>query len=88
MPTRLAIQPHLPLDTLTRRARASNDPIARRHWPRGWWLAQALPSERVAAVTGYTVHWVRTMARCDTACGLLQPAVSGMACTVALAVWA
>jgi transposase len=29
-----------------------------------WLLAQGLPSERMAAVTGDTANWVRTMAKC------------------------
>ena len=36
---------------------------ARSHWQSIWLLAQGLPTERVAAVTGYTVNWVRSIAQ-------------------------
>jgi transposase len=63
MPKRLSIQPHLALDALERRYRTAKDPVARSHWQMVWLLAQGLPSERVAAVTGYTANWVRTIAQ-------------------------
>jgi transposase len=63
MPKRLSIQPHLALDALERRYRTAKDPVARSHWQVIWLLAQGLPSERVAAVTGYTANWVRTIAQ-------------------------
>jgi hypothetical protein len=63
MPKRLSIHPHLSTDELARRSRAAQSPVARRHWQIVWLLAQGLPSARVAAVTGYTVNWVRTMAQ-------------------------
>ncbi len=63
MPKRLAIQPHLTLGELERRYRTAKDPVTRSHWQMVWLLAQGLPSERVAAVTGYTANWVRTMAQ-------------------------
>ena len=62
-PKRLSIQPHLALDELGRRYRTAKDPVARSHWQMVWLLAQGLPSERVAAVTGYTARWVRTLAQ-------------------------
>jgi hypothetical protein len=34
----------------------------RSHWQMVWLLAQGLPSERVAAITGYTANCVRTVA--------------------------
>ena len=63
MPKRLSIQPHLSCDELERRYRAAKAPVARSHWQIIWLLAQGLPSERVAAVTGYTVNWVRGLAQ-------------------------
>lgn len=62
MPKRLSIQPHLSGDELERRYRAAKAPVARSHWQIIWLLAQGLPSERVAAVTGYAVNWVRSLA--------------------------
>jgi transposase len=37
--------------------------VARSQWQIVWLLAQGEPSERVAAVTGYSLTWVRTVAR-------------------------
>ena len=63
MPKRLSIQPHLACDELERRYRAAKAPVARSHWQIIWLLAQGLPAERVAAVTGYTVNWGRSLAQ-------------------------
>jgi hypothetical protein len=63
IPKRLSIHPHLSTDELERRYRAAQSPVARSHWQIVWLLAQGLPSARVAAVTGYTVNWVRTIAQ-------------------------
>jgi transposase len=61
MPKRLSIQPHLTHEDLERRYRAAKDPVARSHWPMVWLLAQGTPSEQVAAVTGYSLKWLRTL---------------------------
>ena len=37
--------------------------MARSQWQIVWLLAQGEPSERVSAVTGYSLTWVRTVAR-------------------------
>lgn len=37
--------------------------MARSHWQVIWLLAQGRPSAQVAAVSGYTVNWIRTIAR-------------------------
>jgi transposase len=63
MPKRLSIQAYLALDELETRYRRANDPVARSHWQIMWLLAQGLASSHVAVVTGYTVNWIRTMAR-------------------------
>jgi Winged helix-turn helix len=63
MPKRLSIQPHLTLDVLERRYRAAKDPVARSHWQILWLLAQGKPAAQVAAVTGYTANWVRSLAQ-------------------------
>jgi transposase len=63
MPTRLSIQAHLGVDELATRYRRAKDPVARSHWQVIWLLAQGLRSAQVAAVTGYTANWVRTLAR-------------------------
>ena len=61
MPKQLVLQPHLALDELERRYRTANDPVARSHWQTVWLRAQGQPAAWVAAVTGYTANWVRTM---------------------------
>jgi Winged helix-turn helix len=63
MPKRLSIQAHLSVDELETRYRRAKEPVARSHWQIIWLLAQGLAFARVAAVTGYTVNWIRTMAR-------------------------
>lgn len=62
MATRLSRQPYLAGAAWEQRYRTATDPVARGHGQRVWLRAQGLPSERVAAVTGYTAHWVRTIA--------------------------
>jgi transposase len=63
MPKRLSIQAHLSIDALETHDRRAKDPVARSHWQVIWLLAQGLPSAQVAAVTGYSVNWIRTIAR-------------------------
>jgi transposase len=63
MPKRLSIQAHLSVDELAAQYRRAKDPVARSHWQVIWLLAQGRPSAQVAAVTGYTVNWLRTIAR-------------------------
>jgi transposase len=63
MPTRLSIQAHLGVDELATHYRRAKDPVARSHWQVIWLLAQGRPSAQVAAVTGYTANWIRTIAR-------------------------
>ena len=63
MPKRLSIQAHLSVDELATHYRRAKDPVARSHWQVIWLLAQGRPSTPVAVVTGYTVNWIRTIAR-------------------------
>lgn len=60
---RLAIPPHLALDELERRYRRATDPVARSQWQMVWLLAGGTPTAEVARVTGYSVPWVRAIAR-------------------------
>jgi transposase len=53
----------LSVEELERRYRAAGDPVARSQWQIVWLLALGEPSERVRAVTGYSLTWVRTVAR-------------------------
>jgi transposase len=63
MPKRLSIPAHLVIDELEIRYRRAQDPVVRSHWQVIWLLAQGLPSAPVAAVTRYTVNWIRLIAR-------------------------
>ena len=57
------VPPHLPLDELERRYRGARDPVARAHWQIVWLLARGDPTAAVARATGYSVNWVREVAR-------------------------
>jgi transposase len=63
MPKRFSLPPHVALHELERRDRTAKDPVARSYWQMVWLLAQGQSAERVAAVTGDTATWVRTMAQ-------------------------
>jgi transposase len=63
MPNRLSIQTHLTVHELETRYRTAKDPVARRHWQAIWLLARGWASAQVAAIIGYTVSWVRPLAR-------------------------
>lgn len=63
MPKRLSIRPHLERAELERRYRTAKEPVARSHWQMIRLLAHGQASEQVAAVTGYHVKWVRTVAQ-------------------------
>jgi len=59
----LSIPPHLTLDELERRYRRADDPVARSQWQILWLLSGGMPTAEVARVTGYSVNWVREIAR-------------------------
>jgi hypothetical protein len=63
MPTRLSIHQHLAVHDLERRDRGAKAPGARRHGHILWLLAQGRASAPGAAVTGYRVNGIRTLAR-------------------------
>lgn len=63
MPKQLAVSPHLPPADLEARYRRARDPIERSHWQIVWLLASGRSTAEVAAVTGYSVPWVRQIAR-------------------------
>jgi transposase len=50
-------------EQLERRYRQAQDPVARSQWQIVWLLAQGQPSERVVEMTGYSLTWIRTIAR-------------------------
>jgi transposase len=59
----LLIPPHLTLDELEQRYRRSGDPVARSQWQIVWLLASGAATTAVARSTGYSVNWVREIAR-------------------------
>lgn len=63
MPARLVVPAHLPVAELERRYRTAHDPVARSHWQMLWLLSNGHPAAGVADVTGYSVNWVREVAR-------------------------
>ncbi len=63
MGKRISIRADLDVGELERRYRWARDPVARSQWQIVWLLAQAEPSERVGELTGYSLTWVRTVAR-------------------------
>jgi transposase len=63
MPRRTSIRTDTSIEELERRYRQAGDPVARSQWQIVWRLAQGERSARVAAVTGYSLTWVRTVAR-------------------------
>jgi transposase len=60
---RLHLPPHLALDELERRYRRADDPVARSQWQMLWLLSGGMPTAEVARVTGYSVNWIREIAR-------------------------
>lgn len=59
----LLIPPHLTVDELEQRYRRSGDPVARSQWQIVWLLAGGAATTAVARSTGYSVNWVREIAR-------------------------
>jgi transposase len=63
MPKRITIAPHLSLEELESRYRKATDPVERSHYQILWLLAGGKTSFQVAEVTGYSLEWIRTVAR-------------------------
>jgi transposase len=60
---RLHIPPHLSLDELEQRYRRATDAVARSQWQIVWLLAGGASTAAVAGSTGYSVNWIREIAR-------------------------
>jgi transposase len=58
----LSIAEHLPVGELERRSRQATDGVARSQWQILWLLAGGQSTARVAATTGYSLTWIRTVA--------------------------
>jgi transposase len=59
----LTVPPHLPVAELARRYRRARDPVERSHWQIVWLLARGEPTAAVGRATGYSVNWVREVAK-------------------------
>ena len=59
----LVVPPHLLVAELERRYRGTRAPVGRSHWQIVWLLAGGTPAAEVSRVTGYSVNWVREVAR-------------------------
>jgi transposase len=59
----LIVPPHLPVAELERRYRRARDPVARSHWQIVWLLARGEATGAVGRATGYSVNWVREVAK-------------------------
>lgn len=60
---RLKIAPHQSLEELEQHYRQAEDGVARSQWQIIWLLASGRPSAEVAAITGYSLDWVRKLAQ-------------------------
>ena len=60
---RLQLTPHLSLDELEQRYRRAEDPVAGSQWQIVWLLAGGTATAAVARSTGYSVNWIREVAR-------------------------
>jgi hypothetical protein len=83
MPAFLTLPAHLPVAELEQRYRAARDPVARSHWQIIWLLSCGHRAAAVATVTGYSVNWVREIARRYREAG---PKGLGIGVTIILAV--
>ena len=77
----MTIPPHLTVDELEQRYRRAKDPVARSQWQMLWLLASGMPTAEVARVTGYSVHWVREIARRYREDGPGRPSATGAMAT-------
>ena len=63
MPKRLNIADHLSVEQLQQRERASSRVVEHKQWQVIRLLAQGVPSQQVACTVGYSLEWVRVLAR-------------------------
>lgn len=63
MPKRIEIAEHLSVSELQARYREAKNPVTRSQYQIIWLLASGKKTEEVAIATGYTVYWVRELAR-------------------------
>jgi transposase len=63
MPKRLELSPHATTQQLEHRYRKAKDPVERSHFQIVWLLSEGKGTQEVCEVTGYSVGWVRKIAR-------------------------
>lgn len=61
MANHLALAAHFSADELQARYRASTDPVERSHWQIIWLKSQGQSTPEIAAATGYSDNWIRTL---------------------------
>ncbi|MBN9391137.1 MAG: winged helix-turn-helix domain-containing protein [Chloroflexi bacterium] len=63
MPKQIVIKPFLSPGELEARYRQAKNPVDRSQWQIIWLLTQEKPVKTVAEVTGYSIGWIRELAR-------------------------
>jgi transposase len=63
MPKRLELSPHATTEELEHRYRKAKDPVERSHLQIVWLLSEGQRTQEVCEVTGYSIGWVRRVAR-------------------------
>ena len=63
MPKRIEIASYVSVSELQAKYRAAKNPVSRSQYQIIWLLASGQKTEEVAIATGYTVQWVREVAR-------------------------
>ncbi len=63
MPKKLPLDNHLEPTELEQRYRRARDPVERAHYQIIWLLSQGRSTGEVAAVTGYSRAWIRSIVR-------------------------
>jgi transposase len=63
MPKRIELSPHATTEELEHRYRKAKDPVERSHHQIVWLLSEGKRTEEVSEVTGYSLGWVRQVAR-------------------------
>jgi transposase len=63
MPKRIELSPHATTEELEHRYKKAKDPVERSHLQIVWLLGQGKRTEEVSEVTGYSLGWVRKVAR-------------------------
>ena len=69
MGKRLGIEAHLPVEDLEQRYRRARDGVEHSQGQIIWRLAGGATSQEVGEVTGYSLPWIRTLAKRDNARG-------------------